>query len=146
MSLEWTPVPLWAGRRCYIIGGGSSLKGFDWELLRGEAVLGCCAAFYLGVDLVPVTVFGDAKFLNAHYDGLSRYANVGGEVFTNSSRLRKPPPPDWLHVMKKQLYGLHTDALGWNVNTGANCCCGVWLTQALGIQQDSKGASHQPSH
>lgn len=30
----------WAGRRCFIIGGGPSLKGFDWRRLDGELTIG----------------------------------------------------------------------------------------------------------
>ena len=26
----------WAGRRCFIVGGGPSLKGFDFRRLKGE--------------------------------------------------------------------------------------------------------------
>jgi len=30
----------WQGRRCFIIGGGSSLRDFDWSLLDGELTIG----------------------------------------------------------------------------------------------------------
>jgi hypothetical protein len=116
----WTPTPIWRDQACYIIGGGPSLEGFDWSLLRGRKVLGCNAAFYLGSPVCPITIFGDAKFLHKHMSGLVRYVAEGGIVVTNSSRLRRPPPPGWLHMMKKQLRGLATDALGWNGNTGAS--------------------------
>lgn len=29
----------WSGRRCFVVGGGPSLRGFDWDRLRGERVL-----------------------------------------------------------------------------------------------------------
>lgn len=35
----------WKGKRCFIIGGGSSLKGFDFERLKGEKVIVINAAF-----------------------------------------------------------------------------------------------------
>ena len=30
----------WKGRRCFIIGGGPSLRGFDFSSLKGELVIG----------------------------------------------------------------------------------------------------------
>lgn len=40
------PDGAWKGRRCFIIGGGPSLKGFDFNRLRGEHVIAVNAAFY----------------------------------------------------------------------------------------------------
>ena len=39
----------WAGQRCWIIGGGKSLKGFDFEKLRGENII----AINRAVEVVP---------------------------------------------------------------------------------------------
>lgn len=35
----------WAGRRCFIIGGGESLKGFDFSILRNELTIGVNRVF-----------------------------------------------------------------------------------------------------
>jgi hypothetical protein len=35
----------WKGRRCFIVGGGPSLEGFDWSLLDGELVIAANRAF-----------------------------------------------------------------------------------------------------
>ena len=32
---------LWAGRRAFVVGGGPSLRGFDFSLLAGEHTIGC---------------------------------------------------------------------------------------------------------
>lgn len=43
----------WLGKRCFVIGGGPSLRGFDWSLLRDELVIGANRAFETGVcDIV----------------------------------------------------------------------------------------------
>lgn len=42
---ELMPRNLWRGRRCFIVGGGPSLKKFDWNLLRGEISIGINRAF-----------------------------------------------------------------------------------------------------
>ena len=35
----------WAGQRCFIVGGGESLKGFDFSLLKNELVIGVNRAY-----------------------------------------------------------------------------------------------------
>jgi len=115
----WFPEPIWEGEPCYIIGGGSSLDGFDWNLLQNKNVIGCNVAFYIGVDLVPISIFGDAAFLKQHRAGLDKYAASGGQVITCSRRVDRHNPPDYLKIMKRSLHGLCLDGLGWNGNTGA---------------------------
>ena len=51
-SPETGPVPFprvhdgdWSGERCFIVGGGPSLRGFDWGRLRGERVIAVNRAF-----------------------------------------------------------------------------------------------------
>jgi SAM-dependent methyltransferase len=39
------PSGSWKGRRCFILGGGQSLKGFDFSQLKGELVIACNRAF-----------------------------------------------------------------------------------------------------
>lgn len=36
---------MWKGERCFIVGGGPSLKDFDWNLLEGEKWIGINAAW-----------------------------------------------------------------------------------------------------
>lgn len=119
MVEEWLPDPIWAGEPCYVIGGGPSLEGFDWDCLRGRNVVGCNAAFYMGASLVPIMVFGDAQFLKQHRTGLDQYAEEGGWVVTCSHNLKRFPPPGYLKQMRKQIKGLAADGLGWNRNTGS---------------------------
>lgn len=115
----WVPPPLWEGQPCYVIGGGPSLRSFPFGSLSGEFVLGCNMAYLLGVDIVPITLFGDASFLVHNRTGLESYVQEGGWVVTNSSRLKKSIPR-WLRMMKKSLKGLAKDGLGWNGNTGSS--------------------------
>lgn len=120
MRKFWIPDPIWQEEPCYIIGGGASLEHFDWNVLRGRNVLGCNAAFYLGVEIVPIIVFGDGLFLRQHKSGLDNYANQGGIVITNSNLVGRFAPPEYVKQMKKVNSGLAVDALGWNNNTGAS--------------------------
>jgi len=114
---RWFPRPVWEGASCYIVGGGPSLEGLSWDALRGRNVLGCNAALYLGVEIVPIILFGDAAFLRQHRAALDRYVEQGGQVVSCSPRLQDPP--SYVKVMGKVLHGLAPNALGWNGNTGA---------------------------
>ena len=116
---HWLPDSIWQNEPCYIIGGGASLKKFDWNLLRNKNTIGCNVAFYIGCDLVPITVFGDAAFLKQHRSGLDKYAESGGQVVTCSHSIDRFDPTQYIKLVKKQLKGLGTNGLGWNGNTGA---------------------------
>ena len=45
MLVDVLPDGAWSGQRCFIIGGGPSLKRFDFSRLRGELVIGINRAF-----------------------------------------------------------------------------------------------------
>ena len=40
------PDGAWSGRRCFIVGGGPSLKGFDFNRLRGERVIAINKSYF----------------------------------------------------------------------------------------------------
>ena len=42
---DFIPSGSWKGRRCFILGGGPSLKGFDFSKLNGELVIACNRSF-----------------------------------------------------------------------------------------------------
>jgi len=115
----WIPEPIWENESCYIIGGGTSLEVFQFNCLAGHNVIGCNAAFYLGIDIVPIMVFGDGPFLKKHRRGLDNYAEEGGLVVTCSNAIDRFDPPKYIKRMKKQIKGLAKDGLGWNKNTGS---------------------------
>jgi hypothetical protein len=55
------PTGAWSGRRCFIIGGGPSLRGFDFSRLAGELVIGVNRAFE---SLDPAVLYSvDTRFL-----------------------------------------------------------------------------------
>ena len=61
-SWEILPDGSWSGRRCFIVGGGPSLKGFDFERLRGERVIAINKAFY-DVPFADIVFAMDSPFL-----------------------------------------------------------------------------------
>ena len=121
MTNRWFPeTPIWEDEPCYIIGGGPSLESFDWNKLRDRNVLGCNVAFYIGADIVPITIFGDGLFLKQHRDGLENYHEQGGDIITPSNIVNRFNPPEYIKRIKKLHNGLGLDGLAWNGNTGAS--------------------------
>jgi len=155
----WKPELIWQGKEAFIIGGGPSLREFDWDLLREENTIGCNNAFRLGPEICKVCVFVDYKFLfngpkprDGTYEQLAKYAESGGLVVTNNNQLigRKEL---WLKMMKRQTRGLHLDALGFNSSAGATAVNLALLFGAVQIyllgfdmHLDSKGKPNWHDH
>ena len=117
---RWKPEPEWKGLDCFIIGGGPSLKTFDWSLLKSKDVMtvGVNDAFLLGNDVSKICIFGDLKWFELHVKALEHYQRNGGVVFTSCPQLQKSKCP-WLWLLMRRSAGFHDDAVGWCANTGA---------------------------
>jgi len=50
---------MWSGRRVYVVGGGPSLRDFDWSRLTGESWIGCNQAW---IHDPPVSISLDKKY------------------------------------------------------------------------------------
>lgn len=125
---HWTPTLDWEGCDVFIIGGGDSLRGFDWNLLKDENTIGCNSAFILGVEICKLCIFGDSKWFKKFEAELAQYQGV---VFTNAPQMFDTKVP-WVWVLPRAIRGLHRTALGWNENTGASA---VNLALILGAQR-----------
>lgn len=126
---KYQPEEFWKGEDVYIIGGGTSLNNFNWELLRHRNTIGCNGAFGLGVDICKILIFGDLKFWENFKDRIKK--EYGGIVVTNARELHDNEQP-YLYTMKREPCGLHYDALGWNGNTGASA---INLALLLGAEK-----------
>lgn len=118
----WNITPIWKDKECFIIGGGVSLKDFDWDLLKPEYTIGCNDAFKLGVSICKVCIFGDKKWFFGSTTGKTKgnqkqLETFEGEVFTNLPKLLHSDI-SYLHTLKRGGRGLYTDCLCWNQNTG----------------------------
>lgn len=58
----WKPGRMWEGQDAYVVGGGDSLRAFDWNRIAGANVVGCNSAFALGARVCPIVVFGDEEW------------------------------------------------------------------------------------
>lgn len=122
---KWNPRERWDGSDVFVIGGGTSLRGFDWTRLYREKTIGCNQAFRLGEKVCDICVFGDYKFVY-NRDRTLRKSNAvpmsqfRGTILTNEPKLKNVNLP-WIHWTARISSGLGRDhtALGWNCNTGA---------------------------
>lgn len=75
-NVKYSNVPkLWANETVYIIGGGPSLKGFNWNLLKGKKTIAINKAiqFYPNADVVYWT---DGRFHDWFKDEISKYKGL----------------------------------------------------------------------
>lgn len=112
---KWIQENKWKDEDVFIIGGGDSLKTFDWNLLKPHLTIGCNDAFRLGKDVCKICIFGDIDWFEFNKKLLEGF---GGVVMTNCAQLRNKNIP-WLFTIGRRASGLHNDAIGWNKNTGA---------------------------
>ncbi len=113
---RWIPEPKWNGRDVFIIGGGTSLRSFDWSLLVPEYTIGCNDAYTLGVDVCKICHWGDSKWFKQHTKSLEQ---SGCLVITSCPQFQKSTLP-WLWLMSRENRGLWHTSLGWNACTGAS--------------------------
>jgi hypothetical protein len=113
--MVWTVTPEWKDQDAYIIGGGASLRDFDFSLLKGRNTIGCNDAFRLGEDICKVCIFGDASWFHKMKWDLEKFQNPIYTVTPSLMRLNIK----FLRQMKRERHGIHGgDSLGWNYSTG----------------------------
>jgi len=109
------PKPIWSSMDVYIIGGGPSLKDFNWNLLIGKKTIGCNDAYQLGYDVCKVCIFGDAKWYQNHKESLASYKGI---VYGAEPALVNKAVDPRIKLLKRYAKGICTDGVGWNGNTG----------------------------
>ena len=122
----WVAPKIWPGQTVFIIGGGPSLKGFNWDLIKQFRCIGCNDAYQLG-SWVDVCCFGDLTWYNIHYKetidtedrgiipGLKKF---GGLIVSCNPELNGLP---YLHCMARRPRGfsIRPFEVAWNCNTGS---------------------------
>ena len=100
----------WAGRTCYIVGGGPSLRGFDWELLRDKLTIAVNRSFETVPE--PSIIFGiDTRFWINVQDG--KYSEEAAATLREATAPKvclvgnnKDKLPTFSFLRKKGLHGL----------------------------------------
>ena len=121
-SQLWDVPRLWDGLKCFVIGGGPSLVGFDWGPVSPLNVIGCNDAYKLG-QWVDICLYGDIPWAREHMDGLQAltvHTNGSTQFVSCTNNLEAEYP----HVRKleRKRDGLVTEPCGqvaWNESTGA---------------------------
>ena len=112
----WQPERLWEGQDAFIIGGGASLRKFDFNLLKGRNTIGCNDAFRLGEDIIKACIFGDASWFHRTKFDLLKFKNP---IFTCAPSLMPLQMKEIIHLHRCRS-GLHPgNGVGWNFSTGA---------------------------
>lgn len=105
----------WKGRRCFIIGGGPSLKSFDFGRLSGELTIGVNRAYEeFDCDIMFATDLQYYKWIENGEMGVAakkRFKNFRGHKVWLDSR-RYP------YMGVKRLTGLHGHGLSHSMKTG----------------------------
>ena len=147
---------MWKGERCFIVGGGPSLKGFDWSCLKGERVIAINRAFedLPDADIVFSMDYRWHTWVTAGRlgsDVLRKYQNFKGykvqlpttdkQKFASDVVAIKPYPG--LRVSPSLRYGLvpgDNSAIG---ATNLAICLGCSEIYLLGIDMRGDGKGHQ---
>lgn len=124
---QWSPIKQWVGADVAIVGGGPSLRGFDWRALHPFKVIGCNAAFLLTAAACHVGFFADRPWFDAYQERIEAFA---GPVVTNCEEGFTNHP--WVHYMERRDIGLHTEALGFGGNSG---CSAINLALVMGAKR-----------
>jgi len=112
----WTPPPIWKDQDAFLIGGGSSLTGFDFGSLKGRNVIGCNDAAFLGWPPLSYCIFGDSGWWHRNRLAIEK---MSGPFVTNAPAVHHYILPNVLK-MGRTRDGIHTGSmLGWNNSTGA---------------------------
>lgn len=67
--------PVWKNETVYLIGGGPSLKGIDWELLRGKRIIAINRAFQV-LPWADVLYWTDAQFYKWYRREIDEFKGV----------------------------------------------------------------------
>jgi hypothetical protein len=115
---RWKPEREWEGQDAIIIGGGPSLKGFDWGLIEGEHTIGCNSAFTLGSRVCSICLFSDQHWFNKYADELK---NFDGRVVTQCEYINEN-----IHFISKMArHETEMTAEGDSLYFGYGCCSGT---------------------
>jgi hypothetical protein len=133
---RWIPDCRWEGEDCYVVGGGPSLRDFDWDRIRGARVIGCNSAFILGAGIVEILLFADYEWWKRI--GEDRLQEFGGLVVGCCPRLEEDGLenlPGWLLLAEREgdRNGL---SVGPKLHFNGNCgAMAIHLALALGARR-----------
>jgi hypothetical protein len=147
----------WKGRRCFIVGGGASLKGFNFSLLQDELTIGINVAF---TKFNPTILFSTDSRLyqwitsgTLGQDALEKFNDYKGyKVWLNVANYNYPDNIYRLDCAGEAAFPLSIkDGLGHGANSGYSAlnlavCLGANPIYLLGVDMAGKDGLQQWFH
>lgn len=130
----------WRNETCFIIGGGPSLRGFDFERLRGKGRVIACNRVFLDVPFADMMIAMDIDLYRWIHSGalsrqLGRKKNEALREFRKFKGLKV-----WIEIGNNRMNGIHyihnyrfpriTRRFRQGVYTGNNTGVGALMTAA----------------
>lgn len=137
--------PIWEGEKCYIIGGGPSVKHIEnlEELLEDKLVIGVNDAYKY--SCTDICFFGDKSWYNNHKDR-QEFKDFKGTIITNNPSGSQFGPEICFTKRMTTGFSNEPDKIAFNCNSGAAainlaCLLGVSKIYLIGfdMKQDEQG-------
>ena len=123
---------IWRGQTVYIVGGGPSLRDFDFSTLNGRPTIVVNRAFESVPD-ADVFITMDGRFLRTYQEGLAHFA--GHKIFVENGPLKGSIPDGILTcpgIGEKAI----SQRLSWGLGHGNNSgFCAINLALVLGAER-----------
>jgi len=116
-KIYWNPPKIWKNDIVFIIGGGPSLKGLDWNSIKHFKIIGANDAYKLG-PFIDYNVFADSQWFRHHRD-LTKHA-----IATMVGHTAQPLQSSHVKFIRRILQKKFTEEkgeMGWFGNTGMSC-------------------------
>lgn len=149
--IQWTVPKEWQGETAYIVGGGTSVKQQNLELLRGRRVIAVNSS-YLAVPWADFLFFGDARWYNdqRRKPQLEKFA---GRIVTCSAAVRGPrllgltrvnPPPGYADLPTHVVSQRTSTQGAMNLAGHLGAIRLVLLGVDMGRAEDGSSHHHEP--
>jgi hypothetical protein len=118
--VKWEITKEWEGQDAFILGGGPSLRGFDWSKFEGRNTIGCNSAYILGPRVAKLCLFSDNDWFEKNEDGLMAYSFAGGRCVTHCEYV--PRDLHWVSCLERQMKFFLDDGTiyhGYGGNSGS---------------------------
>jgi len=127
---------MWEGQRCFIIGGGPSLKKFNWNKLKGEITIGVNLAFDF-CDPTIIFSMDNRFFLWLQQGRYGAEAKAKFDTYTAGHKVwldnRDRVFPNSIITINSAGNGLWSDNLENGIGTGGNSgFCAIQIAYLLG--------------
>lgn len=144
----WTARAIWPSETCFIICGGSSLAGFDFDRMKGRKVIAINSSVF-SAPFADVLFFCDARWWSWNNKRLAR--EYSGLAITSSElnapgvhRMQKKIPPPAI-VQDRTALSLQKTSLSGALNLAVHFGCARIVILGADMQAiDGKSHHHEP--